>query len=298
MEPPFADGGKRNTTLMIRIAKKSRSVKDLRPAKAAARKPVKKSKGAVENQKPLRFTIKKDSLGRRYALDKRTGKRISVSKAKRLRRAAAIAREPKKLISKTKTFRGITAKKRSLAAKKGWETRQHNERSLAAKKGWETRQHNERSLAAKRGWEKRRKKVIADTVIGKPPTSVELHKRLWGPERPPSFAEQEGAFIPEGMRMRELGGVADRSELYPKVKAATDIAWINVQVDALRQRQALEQGIKKSTMYTPRFDRLYGEGHGAHVRYDFYAHARDLEDLDQIIDYLDNDEDNDYVAPP
>src|SRR3972149_4121037 len=178
MEPPFADGGKRNTTLMIRIAKKSRSVKDLRPAKAAARKPVKKSKGAVENQKPLRFTIKKDSLGRRYALDKRTGKRISVSKAKRLRRAAAIAREPKKLISKTKTFRGITAK--------------------------------ERSLAAKRGWEKRRKKVIADTVIGKPPTSVELHKRLWGPERPPSFAEQEGAFIPEGMRMRELGGVAER----------------------------------------------------------------------------------------
>src|SRR3972149_10078611 len=271
MRPPFADGGKRNTILMTRITKKPRPVKSLRPAKAAARKPVKKSKGAVEKQKPLRFTIKKDSLGRRYALDKRTGKRATLSKAKKERASR------KKVVA---TFRGITTK----------------DRSKAAKRGWETRRHKERSQAAKRGWEKRRKKVIADAVIGKPPTSIELHKRLWGPERPPSFAEQEGAFIPEGMRMRELGGVADRSELAPKVKTAADIAWINVQVDALRQRQALEQGIKESTMYTPRFDHLYGEGHGVHVRYDLFAPARDLEDRDQIIDYLDQDEDNDYVA--
>src|SRR3972149_1199943 len=247
---------------MSRIAKKPRPVKGqkgtkkgLRPAKAIASKQltnVAKRKRQPQPTANARFTIKKDSLGRQYALDKRTGKRAPLHKAEKERKKPII------------TFRGITAKDRSKAAKRGWETR--------------------------------RKKVIADAVIGKPPSPIELHERLWGPKRPLSFAEQEGALIPEGMRMRELGGVADRSELYPKVKAATDIAWINVQVDALRQRQALEQGIKESTMYTPRFDRLYGEGHGVHVRYDFYAHARDLEDLDQIIDMLDSDEDNDYVA--
>jgi hypothetical protein len=253
---------------MSRIAKKPRPVKGLRPAKVAARK----QKTVV---KPKRFTIKKDSLGRQYALDKRTGKRAPLAKAKKERAQRVIITPPK-----PKRFRGITT----------------NERSKAAKKGWETRRHNERSLAAKKGWETRRKKVIADAVIGKPSTPAELHERLWGPQRPLSFAEQEGAIIPEGIRMHVLGGVADRAELYPKVKVAADLAWINVQVDALRQRQALEQGIKESTLYTPRFDRLYGEGHGSRIRYEYYAHARDLEDLDQIIDHLDQDEDNDYVA--
>ena len=57
-----------------------------------------------------------------------------------------------------------------------------------------------------------------------------------------------------------------------------------------------KEGIQESTYYTPRFDRLYGEGHGAHVRHDILAHARDLEDIDQLIEMLDSDEDNDYVA--
>jgi len=224
---------------MSSIAKKPRSVK--------------RQKGT---KKPPRFTIKKDSLGRRYAFDKRTGKRASLSKAEKER----VSR--KKV---TITFRGITDKKKSQAAKKGWETRRRNKRSEAAKRGWETK----------------RKKVIAETIIR---------------ERPPTFAEETGALIPEGMRMHVLNGIADRSERYPKVATAADIAWIDLQVDVRRQNQALIQGIKESTMFTPRFDRLYGEGHGTHIRYDLYAHARDLEDIDQIIDYLDQDEDNDYVA--
>lgn len=246
---------------MTRIAKKSRPVKGLRPAVAAARgqkSPVKKGlRPAVATAcKPKRFTVKKDTLGRRYALDKRTSKRAALSKAKKEQKSR------KKAIA---AFRGIITKKRSKAAKKGWETRRHNERVQAAKRGWETR----------------RKKVIADTIIR---------------ERPPTFAEQEGALIPEGMRMRGLGGVADRSQLYPKVAAAANLAWIRLEIDAFRQREATAEGIRESTMYTPRFDRLYGEGHGTHVRFNFYAHARDLEDLDQIIDNLDQDEDNDYVA--
>jgi hypothetical protein len=224
---------------MSSIAKKPRSVK--------------RQKGT---KKPPRFTIKKDSLGRRYALDKRTGKRASLSKAEKER------------ISRKKigvTFRGITDKKKSQAAKKGWETRRRNKRSEAAKRGWETK----------------RKKVILETVIR---------------EKPPTFAEQVGALIPEGMRMHVLNGIADRSQLYAKVAAAVNLAWINMQVNVLRQVEASRQGITESTLYTPRFDRLYGENHGSHIYLDFFARAADIEDIDQIIDYLDQDEDNDYVA--
>lgn len=230
---------------MSSIAKKPRSVK--------------RQKGT---KKPPRFTIKKDSLGRRYALDKRTGKRASISKAEK-------ERASRKKISVT--FRGITDKKRSRAAKKGWETRQRNKRSEAAKRGWETK----------------RKKVIRKTIIGKPVTAKELHEHLWGPEIP-SFLEQ--------VKLRVLGGIADRSELYPKVQLVTDLAWATLQVDLSREYQARLEGRKESTMNTPRFDRIYGEGHGTHVRYNYFAQAEDLEALDRIIEYLDEAEDNDYVA--
>jgi hypothetical protein len=73
------------------------------------------------------------------------------------------------------------ASARSRAAKRGWETRRHNERSRAAKRGWkkrknkERREHKKRSDAAKRGWKKRREKeklppggggVIHDVMVG------------------------------------------------------------------------------------------------------------------------------------
>ncbi len=224
-------------------------------------------KGQKGNKKPPRFTIKKDSLGRQYALDKRTGKRAALSKAKkeRLQRAAATARELKRLTPKPKRFRGITV----------------NKRSEAAKKGWETRRHNERSKAAKKGWAKRRKKVIADRIIR---------------EKPITFAEQVGALIPEGMRMHVLNGIVDRSQIYPKVAAAANLAWINMQVNVLDQVEATRLGMKESTLYTPRFDHLYGENHGSHVYFDYFARAADMQDIDQMIDYLDQNEDNEYVA--
>lgn len=222
---------------MSSIAKKPRSVK-----------------GQKGTKKPPRFTIKKDSLGRRYAIDKRTGKRATLSKAEKERKAR------KKVIT---AFRGIITKERSKAAKKGWETRRRNERSQAAKKGWETR----------------RKKVI---------------KRTIQIERPPPLGEVLGGLIPEGMRMHVVGGIADRSEIYPKVANAADRAWINMQVIGHAYIRAKVEGKEPPPIHTPRFDHLYGEGHGAHVILDFYVLTRDYEELDQAIDYLYEQEDNDY----
>ena len=63
-----------------------------------AKKPrnVKRAKTSKTSSKPPRYTIRKDSLDRRYAIDKRTGKRIPIVKAEkereRRRKAAAIFR--------------------------------------------------------------------------------------------------------------------------------------------------------------------------------------------------------------
>lgn len=52
----------------------------------------------------------------------------------------------------------LTKRQRSLAAKKGWETRRKRKRSLVSKKGWETRQKRKRSLAAKKGWKTKQRR--------------------------------------------------------------------------------------------------------------------------------------------
>jgi hypothetical protein len=73
---------------------------------------------AVKTQVPPRYTIRKDSLGRRYSVDKRTGKRVPVARAQkeRERRKKAIPQNVSKRKRQTKA-------ERSAAAKKGWETR-------------------------------------------------------------------------------------------------------------------------------------------------------------------------------
>ena len=114
--------------------------------------------------------------------------------------------------------------------------------------------------------------------------------------RPPSFADLIGPLIPEGTKMHVIGGVADRAEVYPKVQKAADRAWINLQVEAFAQQRAIGAGQEPEPIITPRFDRLYGDGHGAHVRFNYYARATDLADIDQMVEVLAEDADNDYEA--
>lgn len=243
---------------MARIAKKSRSVKGVNKPKPSRAEP----KAVKKKSSPPRYTIRKDSLDRRYAIDKRTGKRVSVYKAtqERVRR--------KKAAAQAVVFRGIKQPKPP--------------KSRIAKK--------RRSEAAKRGWETRRTRAIPfiEAPTPSPPIIFE--------GRPPSFGDLIGPLIPEGMKTHVVGGVADRAQLYPKIQKAADNAWINLQVEAFAQQRAIGAGQEPEPIFTPRFDRLYGVGHGAHVRFDYYARATDLADIDQMVEVLVEDADNDYEA--
>lgn len=248
---------------MARIAKKSRSVKGVnkpKPSRTEPRKPGKKP-GTP------RYTIRKDSLDRRYAIDKRTGKRVSVFKATqervRRRKAASKAVKVQRREIPKGVFRGIQRKKPSKV-------------KVTKKK---------RSEAAKRGWETRRARIIP-----LPPPSPPIVFE----GRPSTFSEFVGPLIPQGMKMRILDGIAERAEAYPNVARVADLSWINLQVEAFAQDRAIHEGREPPVISTPRFDRLYGKGQGAHVRFNYYARAADLDDIDQIIHVLEEMEDNDY----
>lgn len=223
---------------MGRIAKKPRVVK-----------------GGKKPKQPPRYTIRKDSLGRRYAIDKRNGKRVSVSKAddERAKRKKATAK-PQVIFHRIKPPKQPKQPKAKTKSKK---------RSQAAKKGWETRRKREQ-----------------------PPISERSIKRL---------GEEVGAFaIPEGMRMHVVGGIADRSEEYPRVKDAADLAFAQLQADFYRRQVALLEGKKTipSPTPTPKFDKKFGIGLGQMIR-DRLAGARDLADIDQMIEEMAEDPDYD-----
>ncbi len=94
---------------MTRISKKKRVVKRRKASKPPS---------------PPRYTIRKDSLDRRYAIDKRTGQRVSLYKAEKERAQRRKAAKPARIIPRNKSSKHVKpSKKRSLAAKKGWETR-------------------------------------------------------------------------------------------------------------------------------------------------------------------------------
>lgn len=225
-------------SVMRSIAKKSRVVKG--------------KKGQKPLQTPPRYTLKKDSLGRRYAIDKRTGQRVSVSKAQKERDRRKKTRE---------LFRGITVPKRPKVKT------QRQKRSEAAKRGWETRRQHQ--------------KVVA-------PPSIEQIREL---------GREIGAFaIPEGMRMRVLGGIADRAEVYPLVENAATEAYAKIQIDFhTRQLAMLEKRPIPQPTPTPRFDRLFGVGLGQMVR-DHLAGAMDLQDVDQLIDEMADDPEYGFTA--
>jgi len=183
---------------MTRIAKKSRVVKRRKAAKPPS---------------PPRYTIRKDSLDRRYAVDKRTGQRVSLYKAEKERAKRRKAAKPTPTIPRYKTPKvAKPSRKRSLAAKKGWKTR----KALAAKK----------SLAAKKGWETRK----AREPIAPLPTEVVPISFLTPPERLPPP-------IPPGVRMVPLyENIRDRMARYPKVREAAEDAFTRLQIEAWNKR--------------------------------------------------------------
>lgn len=175
----------------MRIAKKARSVKRQKRA---------------EPLPPPRYTIRKDALDRRYAIDKRNGRRVPLAKAEkeRVKRRQVVKPIPQHIPPKAKK----PSKTRSIAAKKAWVVRK--ERSQA------------RSNAAKRGWQKRKERLA--------PPALELV----------TIAPQ---IIPAGMVLEPLAGImAIRAERYPKVKQALEYAFAMLQQEAWEKRAAILEG--------------------------------------------------------
>ena len=273
---------------MVRIAKKSRSVKGV--------------KGQNKAKSPPRYTIRKDSLDRRYAIDKRTGRRVSVlvadnERAKRRsqkpkssqrttkkdldQRYEIIDKRTGKRVKAEKIFHGIKPSKTPKAKKKTKSNKSDPKRREAAKKGWETRR-NKKYLQS---YLEKVSKVPIKPIVQEP--EIE-----W---RPPTFEELIGPLIPEGMRMENLEeGIAERAAKYPKVAEVAMLAFLRLTAEINDRRYAIMMGQPTSPIPTPRFDRLYGPGHGEFVRTNYFAQAKNLVEVDAQVMTLVEDEDYDY----
>ena len=272
---------------MGRIAKKSRGVNP--------------SKGDKAAKKPLRYTIRKDSLDRRYAIDKRTGKRVSLSKAederkkhkksipvfRGIRRLGVVGEpQPSRAVKKTKKKVVQPKVTKKVVRKRAAPKKQVIRRRVpSVKKIFETARVGWKSHPIV--WVKPIEKVIPFPEPP-PPSAPITFEGL-----PPTLAELNGPYIPDEDRIHIVGGIADRSEKYPKVKWVADYSWINLQVEGFARDKALFEGKEIPQIVTPRFDRMYGAGAGEFVR-SRYALARDLQDIDQIAHMLESDPDNPY----
>ncbi len=234
---------------MTRIAKKRRSVK-----RRNASKPAKTRLSA----KP-RYTIRKDSLDRRYAVDKRTGQRVSLYKAEKERKQRQKIIQSVRPIPRHKTPKTAkSSKKRSLAAKKGWATRKAQ--ALA------------RSEAAKKGWAKRKKPETVELV----PISV-----LTPPERLPPL-------LPPGVLIVPLHeGVKDRIDRYPKVRQAAEDAFTRLQIEAWNKRGDRLAG--KPMPVLTREDRIK-----SNIRDLIAERITDFADIDRVIDQLYDELDEEF----
>jgi len=242
---------------MGRIAKKPRSVKGQKAGKPAPR-----------------YTIRKDALNRRYAIDKRTGKRVAVSKAEK---------ERQKLKKAAQQFRGIKPKKapqKTVARKQPKAPKV--DRTAAAKKGWETRKERTRQAKVER-----KAKLVADLATGARKREDISESEL---PTPVPIVALLGALIPEGMRMRTVDGLVDRVEAYPKVAVAAENAWNVLQRDSYGH--SVGEG---PTMAGSQFDKDHGKGTGDYIRYQVFARARDLQDIEQLVENI-VDTDDDYSS--
>jgi hypothetical protein len=207
-----------------------------------------------------RYTLRKDSLNRRYAIDKRTGKRVSVVKAVK-------EREQRKKASKL--FYGIEPKKKPIKAKRRPSTKK--DRSEAAKKGWETRR-----------------------ARGKAPSRPGFTAVKPGFE--PFGTLYEQPIIPPEHRMVILGGIADRAQTYPKVEQAASRAWVRIQADTYTRFEQIKRGKTPEPFVAKLFDSKHGMGAGEFIRFNYFARALDIQDIDQIIDRLTEVDDENYSA--
>lgn len=245
---------------MGRIAKKPRSVKRQKTGKPVPR-----------------YAIKKDSRNRRYAIEKRTGKRVSVSKAEK---------EREKLKKATQAFRGIKPKKtlkkakaRPVVVKK---VKKAKARPTPVKK--KVRKPRKSKADIKLARIEKKTRALTDLISGKR-TAEQIHESEL--PTPVPIVSLLGALIPEGMRMRVVDGLVDRAEQYPKVKAAAENAWKGLQRDSYGH--SIGEG---PTMAGSQFDRDHGKGMGDYIRYEILARARDLQDIEQLIeDILESDDD-------
>lgn len=233
---------------MRRVAKKTKKVKGQKAPKS------------------LRYTLRKDSLNRRYAIDKRTGKRVSVSKA---------VKEREKRKKAPSVFRGIEPKKKPVAVKR--QTKSKVSRPKPGKKK-----------------ETRRSKAKPASIPPEPPSRPGFSKPKKGFE---AFGEFAGLpLIPPDMRMVVLGGIADRAQRYPKVQEAASRAWVRMQADAYTRAEQLAKGEQPVPFQAKLFDSKHGVGAADMVRFQYFARAMDIQDIDQIVDELSNDEDENYSA--
>jgi hypothetical protein len=194
--------------------------------KRIAKKPrvVKRRKKEKPSLTPPRFTIRKDSLDRRYAIDKRTGQRVSLYKAEKERKQRRKTAKPipqykppkRQKPAKTKARQPTRARLKLIASNR-------------AKKGWETRRARAkaRSEAAKKGWAKRKAAVYIPPVEDIVPIST---------------LTPEERLVPKGVLLVSLTGVADRMAIYPNVKRAAESAFAELQLEAWRKRAEMLEG--------------------------------------------------------
>ena len=228
-------------------------------------KKVKGQKAKTKAPGTLRYTLYKDSLNRRYAVDKRTGKRVSVSKAvkERVKRQKTIT-----------VFRGIEPKKKTVR------TKQPTKKKIL------------RSEAAKKGWETRRKKVKPSS---EPPSRPGFSQPKRGYD-PFAIHFPGPPLIPLDLRMVTLGGIADRAERFPKVQEAASRAWVRMQADAYARSEQLAKGEQATLFQAKLFDSKHGEGAADLIRFQYFARAMDIQDIDQIVEELIDIEDENYSA--
>jgi hypothetical protein len=194
---------------MTRIAKKKTIVKRQTKAKAV--------------KIALRYVIRKDSLDRRYAVNKATGQRVSLYRAEQERKEHRQALKLQKPVKRPKNIpRNKIIKPRKVTGK----AKKPSKRNLAAKKGWATRKAKAlaRSEAAKKGWETRRK---AREIV---PIST-----LTPPETLPPELEVPYYLVP-------LESLRERMALYPNVKRAAEDAFTRLQLEAWTKRANLLEG--------------------------------------------------------
>lgn len=234
---------------MTRIAKKSRVVKRRKVQKPSS---------------PPRYTIRKDSLDRRYAVDKRTGQRVSLYKAEKERVQRRKAVKPTPTIPRHKPSKvAKPSKKRSLAAKKAWQTR----KAQAAA----------RSEAARKGWAKR-KKAIAPSPVELVPISVLTPPELLPPPIPPSI------------RMVPLvENIRDRMARYPKVKEAAEDAFTRLQIEAWNKRGDRLAG-KPIPHKMTREERIEGN-----IRDIIAERITDPGDIDRVLEQLYDEFDEEFT---